>query len=70
MNGGLIMEMIKTRLNADLLTPIIDIPASMLGKDVDITIVESKSVVDELYGVAANLNMSLEDIRDERLSKQ
>ncbi len=28
------------------------------------------SVVDELYGIASNISMTLDEIRDERLSKQ
>ena len=68
MNGGSVMEVVRTKVNASLLAPIISIPASMLGKDVEVTITESKgSIVDKLYGIAANLDMSLSDIRDERL---
>lgn len=71
MNGGIVMEIVKTRVNADLLAPIIKLPVSLMGKDVDITITESKkSIVDELYGIASNLDMTLDEIRDERLNSK
>ncbi len=44
---------------------------SIMEKDYDITITESKpNIVDEFYGIASNVKMSLDDIRDERLGKQ
>ncbi len=71
MNGGATMEVVKARLNSDLIASIIHLPASLVGKDVDVTISESKpSIVDEFYGIASNVKMSLDDIRDERLNKK
>lgn len=71
MNGGLAMEVIKTRVNADLLSPIINIPVTLKGKEVDVVIRESKeSIVDDLFGVAEGLDMSLDDIREERLNAE
>lgn len=68
MNGGITMEVLRTTVDADLLSPIINIPFSLKGKKVDVTITEArKSIVDELYGIASNLDMSLDDIRAERL---
>ena len=62
---------VKARLDSNLIASIIDLPASLVGKEVDITITESKpSIVDEFYGIASNIKMSLDDIRDERLDKQ
>ena len=70
-NGGITMEVVKARLNADLLAPIINIPTSLLGKDVEVTITEpDDDIIDELYGIAANVNMSLDEIRGERLNKK
>ncbi len=71
MNGGITMEVIKTTMDADLLSPIISIPFSLKGKRVDVTITEAKrSIVDELYGIASNIDMSLDDIRAERLQNR
>ena len=71
MNGGYVMDIVKTRLNANLIASIIQLPSSFLNKDVEVTVSECKpSVVDELYGIAANVSMTLDEIRDERLDKQ
>ncbi|WP_026497122.1 hypothetical protein [Butyrivibrio sp. WCD3002] len=71
MNGGIAMEVVRTTLDADLLSPIISIPFSLKGKKVDVTITEAKkSIVDELYGIASNLDMSLDEIRTERLQSR
>ncbi len=71
MNGGITMEVVKATLDADLLSPIISIPFSLQGKKVDVTITEAKrSIVDELYGIASNIDMSLDDIRTERLQNR
>ncbi|WP_026653379.1 hypothetical protein [Butyrivibrio proteoclasticus] len=68
MSGDFTMEIVKARLNADLLAPIISIPVSLSGKDVDVIITEANSsIVDGLYGVASDCKMSLDEIRDERL---
>ena len=71
MNGGYVMDVVKTRLNANLIASIIQLPASLLDKDVEVTVSECKpSIVDELYGIASNVSMTLDEIRDERLAKQ
>ena len=65
------MDVVKTRLNANLIASIIQLPASLLDKDVVVTVSEFRpSIVDELYGMAANVSMTLDEIRDERLAKQ
>ncbi len=69
MNGGYVMDVVKTRLNANLIASIIQLPSSFLNKDVEVTVSECKpSIVDELYGIAANVSMTLDEIRDERLT--
>ncbi len=53
------MEVLKITVDADLLSPIINIPFSLKGKKVDVTITEAKeSIVDELYGIASNLDLT------------
>ncbi len=72
MNGGLAMNAVKAYVNADALTNIITLPTSFTGKEVEITIRETgkkQSIVDKYAGFAAGLNMSAEDVRDERLRK-
>ena len=65
------MDVVKTRLNANLIASIIQLPASLRDKDVVVTVSEFRpSIVDELYGMAANVSMTLDEIRDERLAKQ
>ena len=71
MNGGCVMDIVKTRLNSSLIASIIQLPASLLDKDVEVTISECKpSIVDELFGIASSIPMTLDEIRDERLAKQ
>ena len=65
------MDVVKTRLNANLISTIIQLPASLLNKDVEVTVSECKpSIVDELYGIASNVSMTLDEIRDERLASK
>lgn len=65
------MDVVKTRVKANLIASIIQLPASLLDKDVEVTISEYKpSIVDTLYGMASNISMTLDEIRDERLIKQ
>ncbi len=50
---------------------VVDKATPFLNKDVEVTVSECKpSVVDELYGIASNVSMTLDEIRDERLAKQ
>ncbi len=65
------MEVVRTRLNANLIASVIQLPPSFLNKEVEVTVSECKpSIVDELYGIASNVSMTLDEIRDERLAKQ
>ncbi len=64
------MDIVKTRINANLIAPIIELPASFLNKDVEVIVRECKpSIVDELYGIASNISLTPDGIRDERLSR-
>ncbi|MCR5426533.1 MAG: hypothetical protein K6E81_06870 [Lachnospiraceae bacterium] len=71
MNGGYAMDVVRTRLNASQIASIIQLPDSLINKDVMVTVSECKpSVVEDLYGIASNVSMTLDEIRDERLAKQ
>ena len=62
------MDIMKTKINSNLLVHIIDIPEYLLNKEVEIIIREpNNSIIDELYGIASNVPMTLDEIRSERL---
>lgn len=62
------MEKIVERIPAAKLSKVIQLPKSYVGKTVEITVRPcSSGSLQSLRGCASNLNLSLEDIRDERL---
>ena len=71
MNGGLGMDIVKKRINANDLLNIISIPNAYIGKDVEVVVrdLPQRSIVDELFGIASNLKMSPDEIRGERIGK-
>ncbi len=71
---NIIMEALETRLDANVLATIVKLPNSYMGRELRVVIspVEDKEpgILDKLCGIASNLNMSSEDIRDERLREK
>jgi len=72
MSGGVaVMDIVRKRVNSDLIASIIPVPSTYVGKDVEVVIREipTSSIVDELYGTASNVKMTDEELRNMRLSK-
>lgn len=69
---GTYMEVVRQRMNSNLIAEIIALPASFLNKEVEVIVKESakeESIVDQLCGIASNLNMTADEVRSERLRK-
>ena len=68
MIGGKAMEKIVERIPAAKLSKIVHLPESYKGTTVEITVRPcGEGSLQSLKGYASNLNLSLEDLRAERL---
>mgnify|MGYP007069932163 CR=1 FL=1 len=66
-----VMQEIRTKVDAGLLATVIALPKSYLGNMLDVTVrvnnKEDDDIVNKLCGIASNLNMTSDEIRSERL---
>ncbi len=65
------MRAITSRVPAARLAEIIQLPASFMDGDVNVTVEpvsDTTNVVDSLWGCASNIDMTAEDVRRERLA--
>ena len=72
MDGGLLMDIVKAYVDASSLIGLINIPSSLYGKKVEVTVREipTKSptpITDKFAGIASGLGIKAEDVRCERL---
>ncbi len=65
------MDIARVTVNANKLSAIVALPMTLANKEVEVIVREipETDVVDELYGIASNVEMSEDDIRRERLAK-
>ena len=64
------MQTVTSRIPASDISNIIELPVSFLNGDVEVTVKpvsDPTSVVDSLWGCASNLDVSAEELREERL---
>ena len=64
------MQTVTSRIPASDISNIIELPVSFLNGYVEVTVKpvsDPTSVVDSLWGCASNLDVSAEELRDERL---
>jgi len=71
MDGGLLMD-VKAYVDANVLVGLINIPSSLYGKRVEVTVREIPEkaptpIADKFAGIASNLGLKTENIRSERL---
>ena len=64
------MQTVTSRMPASDISNIIELPVSFLNGDVEVTVKpvsDPTSVVDSLWGCASNLDISAEELREERM---
>ena len=64
------MQTVTSRMPASNISNIIEFPVSFLNGEVEVTVKpvsDPTSVVDSLWGCASNLDVSAEELREERL---
>ena len=72
MDGGLLMDTVKTYVDASNLVGFINIPSSLYGKKVEVIVREIPQesptpIADKFAGIASNLGLRTENVRSERL---
>ena len=72
MDGGLVMDTVKAYVDASSLIGLVNIPSSLYGKRVEVTVREilreaSTPIADKFAGIASNLGLKAENVRSERL---